>query len=281
VKLLRYGPAGRERPGLLDAKGRIRSLAEHLPDLAGDALAPAALDRLRALDPAGLPLVDAGVRIGPCVAGVGKFLCIGLNYADHAAESGMEVPAEPVVFSKATSAICGPDDDIVIPPRRGEGRLGGRARRRDRQRRQARAGGARARARRRLLRDQRPLRAPLPARARRTVGQGQELRLVRADRAVARHARRGARPAALAPVARGRRSSLPGRQHAHDGLRRRAPGFLPVAVHEPAPRRRHLDGHPPGVGLGQKPPLYLRAGQSVRLSIEGMGVQTQRTVDEA
>jgi len=115
MKLLRYGPPGQEKPGLLDAEGRIRDLSSVVPDIAGDALLPDSLARLRAVDPATLPVVEGDPRIGPCVGRVGKFVCIGLNYADHAAESGLQVPPEPVVFMKATSAICGPDDTVEIP----------------------------------------------------------------------------------------------------------------------------------------------------------------------
>jgi 2,4-diketo-3-deoxy-L-fuconate hydrolase len=115
VKLLRYGQPGQEKPGLLDGQGKLRDLSGVIPDVAGDALLPAGLDRLRGLDAASLPLVPGTPRIGPCVGRVGKFLCIGLNYADHAKESGAAVPKEPIVFSKATSAIIGPDDDVVIP----------------------------------------------------------------------------------------------------------------------------------------------------------------------
>jgi len=115
VKLLRYGPAGAEGPGLLDASGMVRDLSGVVPDIAGAVLLPESLARLRGLDPASLPAVAEPGRIGPCVGGVGKFVCIGLNYADHAAESGMAVPEEPVVFMKATSAICGPDDAVLKP----------------------------------------------------------------------------------------------------------------------------------------------------------------------
>jgi 2-keto-4-pentenoate hydratase/2-oxohepta-3-ene-1,7-dioic acid hydratase in catechol pathway len=115
MKLLRYGPLGAEKPGLLDADGVIRDLSSVLTDLNGDALSPEALKKLAALDTASLPAVDASTRIGPCVAGVGKFVAIGLNYSDHAAESGLEVPPEPVVFMKATSSICGPNDNVEIP----------------------------------------------------------------------------------------------------------------------------------------------------------------------
>ncbi len=115
MKLLRYGPSGQEKPGLLDRDGNIRDLSGVIPDLAGEALGDATLERLRALELASLPLVEGSPRIGPCVGQVGKFVCIGLNYADHAAESGMDLPEEPVIFMKATSAICGPDDAIEIP----------------------------------------------------------------------------------------------------------------------------------------------------------------------
>jgi 2,4-didehydro-3-deoxy-L-rhamnonate hydrolase len=115
MKLLRYGPAGREKPGLLDADRKIRDLSGVIADVAGDALSPESLARLRQLDARTLPAVDGNPRIGPCVAGVGKFLCVGLNYSDHAAESGMKVPAEPIIFMKATSSIVGPDDDLEIP----------------------------------------------------------------------------------------------------------------------------------------------------------------------
>ena len=119
MKLLRHGQPGQERPGLLDAEGRVRDLSASVPDIAGDVLTPRGLERLRGLDIERLPLVPGmpqdDLRLGPCVGRVGKFICIGLNYADHAAESGMPVPPEPVVFSKWTSAICGPDDDVEIP----------------------------------------------------------------------------------------------------------------------------------------------------------------------
>jgi ureidoglycolate lyase len=115
MKLLRYGDKGQEKPGLLDAQGNIRDLSTHIPDVAGHALEAASLQALAALDPTTLPLVNGSPRIGPCVGHVGKFICIGLNYADHAAESNMAVPTEPVVFNKWTSAICGPNDDVQIP----------------------------------------------------------------------------------------------------------------------------------------------------------------------
>lgn len=115
MKLLRYGPAGHEKPGILDKSGNIRDLSGEVNDIAGGALMPAELDRLRGLDIEGLPLVSGSPRLGPCVAGTGKFICIGLNYSDHAAETGATVPPEPIIFMKATSAIVGPNDTIEIP----------------------------------------------------------------------------------------------------------------------------------------------------------------------
>lgn len=115
MKLLRHGPSGSEKPGLMHTDGTIRDLSGLVPDIAGAVISDTGLESLRAVDPATLPVVDAKTRLGPCVAGTGKFICIGLNYADHAAESGMAVPPEPVIFMKATSAICGPNDPIIIP----------------------------------------------------------------------------------------------------------------------------------------------------------------------
>ncbi|MBZ9660614.1 fumarylacetoacetate hydrolase family protein [Mesorhizobium sp. ESP-6-4] len=115
MKLLRYGEAGCEKPGLLDADGTIRDLSAHVADIAGTALHPASLEMLSKLDPKSLPVVPGKPRLGACVAGTGKFICIGLNYSDHAAETGATVPPEPIIFMKASSAIVGPDDDVLIP----------------------------------------------------------------------------------------------------------------------------------------------------------------------
>jgi 2-keto-4-pentenoate hydratase/2-oxohepta-3-ene-1,7-dioic acid hydratase in catechol pathway len=115
LKLLRYGPIGQEKPGLLDAEGNIRDLSEHVDDIAGKVLLPDSIARLKKIDPATLPRVGGSPRLGACVAGTGKFICIGLNYSDHAAETGATVPQEPIIFMKATSAIVGPDDTVEIP----------------------------------------------------------------------------------------------------------------------------------------------------------------------
>ena len=115
MKLLRYGPIGAEKPGLLDNAGLLHDLSAHVDDITGNTLDDATLARLRALDPADLPVVEGEQRIGACVGNIGKFLCIGLNYSDHAAETGAEIPKHPILFFKANSAIVGPYDDVVMP----------------------------------------------------------------------------------------------------------------------------------------------------------------------
>src|ERR1700722_3959366 len=114
MKLLRFGPPGREKPGILDAEGRIRDLSAVVPDIAGDALSPDGLAKIKAAA-GNLPVVSGEPRIGPCVGHVGNFIAIGLNYADHAAEAGLQVPKEPIIFNKAPSCICGPNDDTMTP----------------------------------------------------------------------------------------------------------------------------------------------------------------------
>jgi ureidoglycolate lyase len=115
MKLVRFGPRGSEKPGLVDADGNIRDLSALIVDVAGSALSPEVLARLATLDPADLPLAPEGARLGACVGRVGKFIGIGLNYADHAAEAGMAIPEEPIVFMKATTSLNGPNDDVVMP----------------------------------------------------------------------------------------------------------------------------------------------------------------------
>jgi 2-keto-4-pentenoate hydratase/2-oxohepta-3-ene-1,7-dioic acid hydratase in catechol pathway len=115
MKLVRFGPIGAEKPGLLDAAGQLRDLSGHIADITGATLDDASIAKLRALDPTSLPLVTNGQRIGPCVGNIGKFLCIGLNYSDHAAETGAKIPEHPILFFKANSAIVGAYDDVVMP----------------------------------------------------------------------------------------------------------------------------------------------------------------------
>lgn len=115
MKLVRYGHAGQEKPGLIDANGKLRDLSAHIADLSGDAFSPASLKKLAAIDPSSLPEVGGSPRMGSPVGGLPKFIAIGLNYADHAAESGMPIPSEPIVFIKANNSLCGPNDDVEKP----------------------------------------------------------------------------------------------------------------------------------------------------------------------
>ncbi len=115
MKLLRFGPSGREMPGLLDGDGITRDLSGYIEDVTGQMLSDESLERLSAIDPKCLPAVTDGVRLGPCVGGIGKFMCIGLNYSDHAAEAGLKVPEHPILFMKATSAVVGPNDPVALP----------------------------------------------------------------------------------------------------------------------------------------------------------------------
>lgn len=115
MKLVRFGAPGAEKPGIVDAEGKIRDISAHVADFSGAQLDPIALARLRLIDVSGLPLAPAGVRLGPPIAGTRNFVAIGLNYADHAKETGQELPAEPILFNKAATSICGPNDDIIYP----------------------------------------------------------------------------------------------------------------------------------------------------------------------
>jgi ureidoglycolate lyase len=115
MKLVRYGPPGREKPGILDTQGRIRDLSKIIPDIAGDVLSAKGIAKLRKLNPDKLPLVKGRPRLGPCIGKIGNFIGIGLNYSDHAAEAGMQVPKEPIYFNKAPTSVCGPNDDTITP----------------------------------------------------------------------------------------------------------------------------------------------------------------------
>jgi 2,4-diketo-3-deoxy-L-fuconate hydrolase len=283
MKLLRHGPRGQERPGVLDADGRVRDLSAVVPDIAGDVLTAAGIARLRELDLATLPIVpgapQAGLRLGPCVGAVGKFICIGLNYADHAAESGMALPAEPVVFAKWTSAITGPDDDVEIP--RGSTRT-----------------------------DWEVELGVVIGTGGRYIAEADALAHVAGYCIVNDVSEREVQ------LERGGGQWDKGK--GHDTFGPIGP-WLVTADEVPDPQVLDLwlevDGHrfqngntrtmvfqvaqlvshlsrfmslqpgdiistgtPPGVGLGQKPPRYLVAGQTMRLGIQGLGVQHQRTV---
>ena len=219
MKLVRFGPRGREKPGIVDAKGRIRDLSKVVPDIAGDALSPKGLAKIRKAPIDKLPLVKGKPRLGPCVGKVGNFIAIGLNYSDHAAEAGMPIPKEPIIFNKAPTCICGPNDDTIIPKDSTkldwEVELGiviG-------QRARYLVEGQGARRGRRLLPRERRVRARVPDRARRPMDQGQGLRDLRPARAVARHQGRDQGPAEPRHVARRQRREAPARQHQDHDLR--------------------------------------------------------------
>ena len=282
MKLLRYGPAGQEKPGVLDAQGRVRDLSGHIADLAGSALLPDALARLGQLNIDTLPLVPGtpqhDLRLGPCVGAVGKFICIGLNYSDHAAESGMAVPPEPVVFNKWTSAICGPDDDVQIP--RGsvktdwEVELGvviGQ-------------GG-------RYITEADAMRHVAGYCVVNDVSE-REFQIERSgtwDKGKGCDTFGPLGPWLVTP------DEVPDPQHLRlwlevDGQRKQD-GSTATMVYPVAFLISYLSrfmslqsgdvistGTPPGVGMGHKPPVYLRAGQTMRLGVQGLGTQTQRVV---
>jgi ureidoglycolate lyase len=282
MKLLRYGQTGAEKPGLLDAAGNVRDLSAHVDDIGGATLTSEGIARLKAIDPESLPLVSEPGRIGPCVARVGKFVCIGLNYADHAAETGSPLPTEPIIFMKATSAITGPNDNVIIP--RGskktdwEVELGiviG-----DEARYVSEADAMNHVAGYCLVND-------VSERAFQAERGGQWTKGKSAD--------------SFGPIGPWvvTRDEIADPQNLKmwlsvDGVMRQNGStrtmIFPVAhiVHYLSqfmslqPGDIISTGTPPGVGLGMKPePVFLRAGQTIRLGIEGLGEQTQLTVDAA
>ncbi|PLC40933.1 ureidoglycolate lyase [Ralstonia pickettii] len=283
MKLLRYGPKGQEKPGLLDAQGQVRDLSGVIDDIAGAALLPESLARLRTLDISRLPIVDgtpqAGLRLGACVGNVGKFICIGLNYSDHAAETGAEVPAEPVVFGKWTSAICGPNDDVEIPRSSvktdWEVELGVVIGKGGRYISEADAlshvaGYC-------VINDVSEREYQLERGGTWDKGKGCDTFgpigpwLVTADEVPNPHALHLWLEVDGHRYQNGSTSTMVfGVAHLVSYLSR----FMSLQ-----PGDVISTGTPPGVGLGQKPPVYLRAGQTMRLGIEGLGEQRQRTVD--
>ena len=216
MKLMRYGPAGAEKPALVDAEGKVRDLSDHVDDIAGEVLTPSGLQRIAALDPASLPVVADPGRTGPCVGKVGKFICIGLNYADHAAETGAADPEGADPLHEGDERHLRSERQRHHSAQFDEDRLGSRTRRGDRQGGALRFRGRGDGSRRRLLRHQRRVGARVPGRTRRAVGEGQVGRHLRADRAVAGDEGRGRRPAGTSScgsvsTARCARTARPGR----------------------------------------------------------------------
>jgi 2,4-didehydro-3-deoxy-L-rhamnonate hydrolase len=282
MKLLRHGPKGQEKPGLLDADGRVRDLSAVIPDVAGDALLPDSLAQLRTLDPATLPLVpgtpQSGLRLGPCVGRVGKFICIGLNYADHAAESGLPVPAEPVIFNKWTSAIVGPDDDVEIP--RGSQKTDW----------EVELGVIIGRGGKYI-----DVADALPHVAGYCVINDVSEREYQFERGGTWDKGKGCDtfgplgPWLVTPDEAGDVATL-GMWLEVDGKRFQN-GTTATMVFGVAHLVSYVSrfmslqpgdvistGTPPGVGMGQKPPVYLKGGEVMRLGIDGLGTQTQRVV---
>ncbi len=249
MKLLRYGSAGIEHPAILDSEGALRDLSSVVTDITGASLRPESLKKLRQLNPRDLPLVAGTPRLGPCVGSVGKFICIGLNYSDHAAESGMKVPTEPVVFMKATSAICGPNDTVVIP--RGAEKadwevelgvvIGKEAKYVEEHEALTHVAGYC------VVND-------LSERAFQLEGTGQWVKGKSADTfgpigPLAGYHRRSPRSAESAPLAGSGRTPLSGRFHKNYGLRGRSSDQLSKPFHEPPAGRHHLNGYPSRGGL--------------------------------
>lgn len=281
MKLIRHGNPGEERPGLIDAAGRMRDLSEIIPDIAGEVLDPDYLEKLAVLDAEALPLVPAGTRIGACVGRVGKFICVGLNYADHAAESGMEVPSEPVLFFKATSAICGPNDDVIIP--RGSAKTDW----------EVELGVVIGREARYVKQDQALDHVAgycvindLSERAFQMERGGQWVKGKSADTFGPIGPWLVTRDEVPNPQALDIWLEVDGIRHQNGNTRTMIFGIAEIVSYisqfmSLQPGDVISTGTPPGVGLGMKPePVYLRPGQVMHLGIQGLGEQKQRTVAE-
>lgn len=279
MKLLRYGEPGQERPGMLDEQGRLRDLSQHIADVGGAALSPASLAKLRALDSVALPLVEGQPRLGACVGGIGKFICIGLNYADHAAETGAAIPEEPVVFNKWTSAVVGPYDRVEIP--RGSQKtdwevelgvvigLGGRY--------ISEADAMRHVAGYCVINDVSEREYQIERGGTWDKGKGCDTFgpigpwLVTADEIADPHSLNLWLEVDGKRYQDGNTSTMIFRIPQIVSYLSRFMSLQPGDVIS--------TGTPPGVGMGQKPqPIYLRAGQTMRLGIEGLGEQRQQTV---
>lgn len=280
MRLLRYGPPGAEKPGLMDREDRIRDLSGVVADISATTLADGLLERVRGIDPASLPTVEGAPRLGPCVGGVGKFLCVGLNYADHAAESGVPVPEEPILFMKATTAICGPDDDVIMPP--GSSKLdwevelgvviGTTARHVDERDAMAHVAGYC------VVND-------ISERAFQLERGGQWVKGKSADTFGPIGPWLVTPDEVPDPQALAMWLDVNDRRY-QDGSTATMVFKVPFLISYVSrfmtlmPGDIVSTGTPPGVGLGQRPPVYLRAGNRMRLGIEGLGEQSQLVVPE-
>jgi 2,4-diketo-3-deoxy-L-fuconate hydrolase len=281
MKLLRYGPPGQEKPGMLDAQGKIRDLSQVCHDIAGATLLPDGLARLAKVDPATLPLVPGSPRMGACVAGIGKFMCIGLNYADHAAESGAAVPPEPVLFLKANSAVCGPDDAVIIP--RGSKKTDW----------EVELGVVIGKPGKYIAEKD-----ALDHVAGYCVINDVSEREYQIERSGQWDKGKGCDTFGPTGPWLVTKDEVPDPQNLKMWLevdgKRFQDGSTKTMVYGVKFLVAYLSqfftlhpgdvistGTPPGVGLGQKPPLFLKAGQTMKVGIEGLGVQTQRTIADA
>ena len=279
MKLLRYGNPGQEKPGMLDQNGTIRDLSNIVEDIAGDVLLPEGLEKLKNLDPGSLPTIEGSPRMGACVSGIGKFICIGLNYSDHAEETGASVPSEPIIFSKATSAVCGPDDDIIIPRNSVKTDwevelgvvIGKPAKYVEESSALDHVAGYC------VIND-------VSEREFQSERQGQWVKGKSCD------SFGPTGPWLVTPDEAGDPQNLKlwldvdGKRY-QDGSTKTMVYGVAFLIHYLSqfftlhPGDVISTGTPPGVGLGQKPdPVFLRPGQTIRLGVEGLGIQTQKTI---
>lgn len=278
MKLLRVGPKGQERPAILDPQGRIRDLSGKVADISGEVLTPGGLAALRQLDVETLPIIDGLTRIGACVGQIGKFICIGLNYADHAAETGAEIPKEPIIFNKWTSAITGPNDDVEIP--RGSTKT-----------------------------DWEVELGVVIGKGGRYIDEADAMKHVAGYCVINDVSEREYQLERGGTWDKGKGCDTFGPIGPWLVTTDEVPDSSKLAMWLEVDGKRYQNGStstmifsvpqlvsylsrfmslqsgdvvstgtPPGVGLGQKPPVYLKAGQTMRLGIEGLGEQTQRTV---
>ncbi len=278
MKLVRYGPLGREKPGMLDAQGRIRDLSKVVPDIAGDVLSPKGLIKLRKLNVDKLPLIRGTPRLGPCVGKVGNFIAIGLNYSDHAAESGMDLPKEPVIFNKAPSSICGPNDDTMIP--KGSSKLdyecelgiviGSRARYLSKDKAMDAVAGYC------LANDVSERVFQIERAGQWTKGKGCETFGPLGPWLVTKDEIRNPQRLDMWLTVNGETRQKSSTRNMVFGVAHLVWYCSQFFVLEPGDVI--VTGTPAGVGLGFKPPKFLRAGDVVRLGIEGLGEQEQKIV---
>jgi 2-keto-4-pentenoate hydratase/2-oxohepta-3-ene-1,7-dioic acid hydratase in catechol pathway len=278
MKLLRHGASGAERPGLMHDDGTIRDLTGLVPDIGGAVLSDTGLEMLRSIDAASLPIVPADTRLGPCVAGTGKFICIGLNYADHAAESGMTVPPEPIIFMKASSAICGPNDPIIIPKTSEKTDwevelaviIGTKAKYVSQADALAYVAGY-------------AITNDVSERAFQTERAGQWTKGKSCDNFGQIGPWLVTRDQVADPQNLGMWLTVNGHKYQNGSTKTMVYGVAHLVSYLSQFMTLHpgdviSTGTPPGVGMGQKPPKYLRAGDVVELGIQGLGQQRQDVI---